>query len=199
MLEVLLARAAHHEQVAGRRREVAGRAAAERADEKRPARAESDDRDERVVHLTKLPITVERDTVTPVAVVVEPDRAETNAVALLQRATDLERRGVGNRVAIAEPARQAGVVERAVVHAAASLVPCGRVDQVIEQGVAAEQPAAGEIDPRAGVERDPLVDRRRREAGIAAGEEGSLVGHRHGRSVVERVFVRQWEHRPTPR
>ncbi len=55
-----------------------------RPNEEGPVRSEGDDGDERVVELAELAITMGCDTVTPVAVVVEPDPSKRHAIVLLE-------------------------------------------------------------------------------------------------------------------
>ena len=64
---------------------------------------------------------------------------------------------------------------------------------MIEQLVGAEQPSPRQVHPRRAVERDPLVRRRRRERGLAAGEERPLVCHHHVDIVPEHLFAPQWD------
>src|SRR5581483_6378601 len=94
-----------------------------RADEERPARAEGEDGDDRVVEIAHLAIAVRRDTVAAVAVVVEPGARERLAVPAAQREPRVLEHGMGHRLAVAVPVRQPGIVDVALVHEAPALAP----------------------------------------------------------------------------
>ena len=188
VLPAHLARAAHHEQVARRGREVAGLAAAFRAQQERTARAEGHDRDARVAELAQLAVGVPGDAVVAVAVVVARGAGDADAEQLVEGPADVFERGVGKRIAAAVPVREARVVEHAVVHTPAPLLPLDLVDHHVEQRVGAEQPAARDVDPRRVVELDAIDARLRVEARLAVAEQRPLQ-HGHDVEGSEHTFV----------
>src|SRR5690606_7149686 len=100
----------------GGRRHVDRRAPAPWPYEERAARTECDDGDERVVELAQLAVSVEGHAVATIAVVVEPDRSELDAVVPVERLADLVQRGVRRWRVAREPSGQARIVDHAVVH-----------------------------------------------------------------------------------
>ena len=99
---------------------------------------------------------VERHAVAPVAVVVERRRRRTRTPYRVPSAARMSAKdGVGERVAVAVPARQARVVEHAVVHARGDPGATRRVStSASSRASAPRSQLRADVDPRAGVEVD---------------------------------------------
>ena len=95
--------------------------------EERAARAEREDRDDRVVELAQLTVAVRRDAVAAVAVVVERRPAQRHAVPSLERgAAPRASAGCGARLRAPCEAGEPRVVDHPVVHPAPALLPLDR-------------------------------------------------------------------------
>ena len=144
-------------------------------DEERAARAEREDRDDRVVEPAQLAVAVRRDAVTTVAVVVEPGPAESarrsapRASPLASTSTGCRRGRTGGRSTVSRGSStmRSYIQRRPCCHSIA-------LDQLDEERVATVQPAGREVDPRT------VVEPRARDGG--GGIQGRRSRCRAGRS-----------------
>jgi hypothetical protein len=156
VLVVLLAAAAHDDQVPAVRHDRGARAAAFRADEEPAGRAEAEDRDHGLGQLVLRAVDVPAGAVVVVAVPVHP---QARVGPLVVRGQDLgevvqDRQGrVGDDGILG---RQPRFGDHPGVHPARALFPGGLLHQRLHELAVAGQPALDVVDPGGVVELDPL-------------------------------------------
>ena len=164
MLPVTLAPAAHHDQVAGPRREVMRRAAAGRvgvlgrvrAQQPGSAGTEREHGDDRVVEPTHVGVAMERLAVASVPVLQQAEPVELHAVAVLQCAGGVGQGLMRQRVSPLPPRPEPPLLHEMVVAEQLARLPRHRLEQVLVDGISIGDPAAGDVDPRPVAELDAL-------------------------------------------
>ena len=139
--------------------------------------------------------------VAAVAVVVEPDGPEPNPVVAADRHPEPGQRLIGQLIGRPVPPGQAGVVDHAVVHPSAVVLPVHHLDQPGAQVVGAAEPASGHVDPGPAAEIDPVERRGRAHLNRSGREQTALRrdgvpvrassgrGAGHSRRLPEQAFV----------
>ena len=180
VLPIALRAPAEHEQVAARGGEVVLGAAVRRdplvaavptPQQPRPARAERQDHDERVLGVAHVAVAMERLAVVAVSVPDEREAVEGHAVLRLDRALRLEQHGMRDRLPGAVSVRDARFLDPTLVAPEPARRPRHRVRERVVRLGRVDDPATRHVDPRAVVEplaleRDVAVDAGR--AGLGA-------------------------------
>ncbi len=176
VLPVVLAGTAHDEEVAGVQDDAPAWAAMHGTESETTRSAEADDRNDGIDRPGSDAIGVSCHTVRAVAVVVDNAGSKSGAVATLECINDIpERWTIGDDVGI-EVGMEAGFVDDAPVHRAATGPPAERGRQIGQQHVGAMEPSMRVVDPAVLVEVLTLHCDGVGHPGRAASEQRSLIG-----------------------
>jgi hypothetical protein len=122
----------------------------------RPALAESEHGDQRVVQPPELTVAVEGHAIPSVAVLSHGDGAELDAIAAVERSVELGQHGVGGTPVDASRRSDARLLDPVVVAPQPARSPRAPLEQRYVGGVGTGQPSSGHVDPGPIVEPDAL-------------------------------------------
>ncbi len=156
VLPIVLAGAAHDNEVPVTEAELMGGPSPAWSEQEPPTTAERDRSHQRVLVSMPIAVAVPGDAVATVAVQVDPDPIERDAIAIRQRGGDGAQRGRHLRsVDVGIPARsQARLDDLLVVHVDLALPPPPRLHELGEQLVRPAKPPRGDVDPGRVIELD---------------------------------------------